>query len=485
MCYTSWFLDAFNYAIHVKVHILNLSIGGPDFMDHPFVEKVRELSANGITVVSAIGNDGPTYGTASNPADMPDVVGVGGLGDGGEVAPFSSRGMTLWELPYGYGRLKPDLVSYSKNVYGLGIDGKCKVLSGTSVSSPIAAGALALLASGTLAYRNASLVNPAFLKQLLLEGAERLAGNGLDAADGPGMFEQGAGRLNLQNSFDLLKTARAHVSAVPPVVDFTDCPYTWPYCSQPLYPGGTPVVVNFTILNSRTVASSVSAKPVWRSGSDLIQVSFTYSRTFWPWSGWLGAKFRVNPASAVWKDAPPTESSAIVVEGEIVVSLTDGSGGGGGGEEAVSIPVRIPVVKTPPRKKRLLWDTYHNLKYPPGFIPRDVVQRNDQATTQFDLNGDHPHTNMRDLYMALRNAGYYMETLSEPLTCFNASEYGALLLIDPEDEFSPEEIAKVQADVSEKGLSLVVLADWYDNVLMDRMRFFDENTRLWWTPAIG
>jgi hypothetical protein len=38
--YTSWFLDAFNYAITSAVHIINLSIGGPDFLDQPFVDKV-------------------------------------------------------------------------------------------------------------------------------------------------------------------------------------------------------------------------------------------------------------------------------------------------------------------------------------------------------------------------------------------------------------------------------------------------------------
>lgn len=41
--YTSWFLDAFNYAILKKINVLNLSIGGPDFMDHPFVDKVRHI----------------------------------------------------------------------------------------------------------------------------------------------------------------------------------------------------------------------------------------------------------------------------------------------------------------------------------------------------------------------------------------------------------------------------------------------------------
>jgi hypothetical protein len=42
--YTSWFLDAFNYAIATKMNVLNLSIGGPDYLDLPFVEKVIYLS---------------------------------------------------------------------------------------------------------------------------------------------------------------------------------------------------------------------------------------------------------------------------------------------------------------------------------------------------------------------------------------------------------------------------------------------------------
>ena len=39
--YTSWFLDAFNYAIATEMHVVNLSIGGPDYLDLPFVEKAR------------------------------------------------------------------------------------------------------------------------------------------------------------------------------------------------------------------------------------------------------------------------------------------------------------------------------------------------------------------------------------------------------------------------------------------------------------
>ena len=87
-------------------------------MDLPFIEKVWEMSANNIIVVSAIGNDGPLYGTLNNPADQLDVIGVGGIQYNEMMSPFSSRGMTTWELPRGYGRVKPDIVAYSHNVPG-------------------------------------------------------------------------------------------------------------------------------------------------------------------------------------------------------------------------------------------------------------------------------------------------------------------------------------------------------------------------------
>lgn len=49
--YTSWFMDAFNHAIASKLTIINLSIGGPDFLDQPFVDKVLEVTSNGLIMV--------------------------------------------------------------------------------------------------------------------------------------------------------------------------------------------------------------------------------------------------------------------------------------------------------------------------------------------------------------------------------------------------------------------------------------------------
>lgn len=43
--------------------------------------------------------------TLNNPADQMDVIGVGGINFEDQIARFSSRGMTTWELPQGYERL--------------------------------------------------------------------------------------------------------------------------------------------------------------------------------------------------------------------------------------------------------------------------------------------------------------------------------------------------------------------------------------------
>ncbi|KAM4894456.1 membrane-bound transcription factor site-1 protease isoform 4-T4 [Sylvia borin] len=298
--YTSWFLDAFNYAILKKIDVLNLSIGGPDFMDHPFVDKVWELTANNVIMVSAIGNDGPLYGTLNNPADQMDVIGVGGIDFEDNIARFSSRGMTTWELPGGYGRVKPDIVTYGSGVRGSGMKGGCRSLSGTSVASPVVAGAVTLLVSTV---QKREMVNPASMKQALIASARRLPG--------VNMFEQGHGKLDLLRAYQILN----------------------------------------------------SYKPQAR-------------------------------------------------------------------------------------------------------------------------NGDHIHTNFRDMYQHLRSMGYFVEVLGSPFTCFDASQYGTLLMVDSEEEYFPEEITKLRRDV-DNGLSLIVFSDWYNTSVMRKVKFYDENTRQWWMPDTG
>lgn len=81
--------------------------------------------------------------------------------------------------------------------------------------------------------------------------------------------------------------------------------------------------------------------------------------------------------------------------------------------------------------------------------------------------------------------GYVLEVLGSPLTCFDAKEYGALMIVDPEEEFSADEAWKLRRDVEEENLALLIFADWYNSDFVDAMRFFDDSTQLYWYPETG
>ena len=53
---------------------------------------------------------------------------------------------------------------------------------------------------------------------------------------------------------------------------------------------------------------------------------------------------------------------------------------------------------------------------------------------------------------------------------------GTLLLVDPEEEYFPEETVKLKRDI-DYGLSLIIFADWYNVSVMEKVKFYDENTR--------
>jgi membrane-bound transcription factor site-1 protease len=61
-----------------------------------------------------------------------------------------------------------------------------------------------------------------------------------------------------------------------------------------------------------------------------------------------------------------------------------------------------------------------------------------------DWLGDHPFTNLKPTYAAFLAAGYYVEILRDPWTCFDAKNYHALILYDPEEAYFDEELAKIK-----------------------------------------
>jgi membrane-bound transcription factor site-1 protease len=499
LSYTSWFLDAFNYAIFLGINVINLSIGGPDHGDRPFIEKINEVTANGIVLVSAIGNDGPRWGTLYSPADQIDVVGVGGWNKDDKVAKFSSRGMTTWELPYGTGRVKPDILAPSVNVYSSSNEFpyKCRSLSGTSVASPVVAGAAALLLS-TLSSTNKKLYsNIATIKQILISSSTRLNESSI--------FEQGGGLINLTKSYYNIQKHIPHASLFPSWISNlpSDCPYMWPWCTQSLYATSQPLLSNLTIFNSMNVIGKIKSfelieelegdyiennlfksvfypnlksentRPYLSISGNLFEIHIQHSDIIYPYSGYLALSISVKVPNL---DKYGLMMQSFVGNAKIRISVNIESPSNIDYLEVQQskaiIDFNLIVIDTPHRSKRLLWDTFHNIGYPSPFVPKDDLDNDSQS---FDLHGDHPHTNYHSIYNYLLKQGYYVEILRSSFLCFDSNNYGMLVIIDPEEEFWPEEINKLETDIKMNGLSLLIIADWYDEYEIMRNQFKDES----------
>ncbi|MGN1319136.1 MAG: S8 family peptidase [Lachnospirales bacterium] len=134
------------YDNHKKynIRILNMSIGTRESgKGDPLVMAVEKLWDKGITVVTAAGNNGPMPYTISSPGTSKKVITVGSNDDSENITlknNYSSRGPTRECI------IKPDVLAPGSNIISCKCDkGKYRALSGTSMSTPVVSGAIALL----------------------------------------------------------------------------------------------------------------------------------------------------------------------------------------------------------------------------------------------------------------------------------------------------------------------------------------------------
>jgi serine protease AprX len=165
------YVAGLEWAERLGADITSSSLGYKEFEDSLFVPlpyyttsdmngrttKVSQAAViaarKGVLVVTAMGNDGYISGkgnllqradtTLISPADADSIVSVGATSSDGELAAFSGCG------PTADGRIKPEVVAQGMGIYWA--DGTTttgyEIVSGTSCSTPLVAGAAALLFS--------------------------------------------------------------------------------------------------------------------------------------------------------------------------------------------------------------------------------------------------------------------------------------------------------------------------------------------------
>ncbi len=133
-----WIAD--NYKKY-NIRVTNLSIGtSQPIKNDPLVEAVERLWDMGIVVVTAAGNNGPNPCSISSPGTSKKIITVGSSDDEQSNKIFSGRGPTKECI------IKPDILAPGSNITSCRCTvGTYKKLSGTSMSTPIISGAIALL----------------------------------------------------------------------------------------------------------------------------------------------------------------------------------------------------------------------------------------------------------------------------------------------------------------------------------------------------
>jgi hypothetical protein len=186
--YVSWFIEAMERSIDPNqdgdysdsVDIISISAGDPYGNSNDTLSIAANNAVNlGVIVVASAGNNGPDYDSISSPGCAKNVICVGATDKNDNIALFSSRGSLSNDI------IKPDILAPGVNIFSTWINGKYKVLSGTSMSCPHVVGSIALLLQK---YPNFS---PEDVKDSLITSAINL---NYDRAT------QGYGRLNVLNS---------------------------------------------------------------------------------------------------------------------------------------------------------------------------------------------------------------------------------------------------------------------------------------------
>src|SRR5436309_7727766 len=268
-----------------NIRVVNMSVGTPaidSYLNDPLCQAVRRLSDAGIVIVAASGNNGKSntgqkvYGQIHSPGNEPSVITVGAVNTFGSdgrgddtVTTYSSRGPTrsFWTdanaINHYDNLLKPDLIAPGNKIVGAAATNnlllathpeldsnvstitnrRMMYLSGSSMASPVVAGAAALMLQA-----NPNLT-PSLLKAILMYTTQSLAGLNT--------LEQGAGEINIDGALRLAQLIRTDLNSATPL-------------DAPLLAGATPTQVSNINGQSFCWAGGVILNHTYATGPELI-----------------------------------------------------------------------------------------------------------------------------------------------------------------------------------------------------------------------
>ncbi len=153
--------------------------------DRIFDDAIDALEAAGAIVVWSAGNEGSNGITSpASRADSPvNAFSVGSVNGNDQVSPTSGRGPSACGGPFA---TKPEVVAPGENVTSRSLFNEFTTVSGTSFSTPMVAGVLALMRSKNPA------ITPEAAKTIVFETARDLAAAGDDNATGRGLVDAAA-----------------------------------------------------------------------------------------------------------------------------------------------------------------------------------------------------------------------------------------------------------------------------------------------------
>jgi len=172
-------IDAIEWAIEMKVDIINMSFGTRKQPTRALQDVIRKAYANNITLLGAAGNVGEQgkLDTIDWPAKYPEVISVGAISRDQLRAKFSSVGTRI------------DLLAPGEDILSTYLNNDYVTMSGTSFACPFAVGVAALcIARHRIFPGKTPCVTPTQVREHLLKSAIDVGAPGWDREGGFGII---------------------------------------------------------------------------------------------------------------------------------------------------------------------------------------------------------------------------------------------------------------------------------------------------------